>query len=154
MEDITQPYHGIPGPTFIILTNIFKGIKPLTIMCSNHHYALEDYQGYMVSIANKKYVETLGECYMPLKVDDVKSLVWLGKYAASLNRERVKVLWPLEEKFFGPEVSSNKEEYHFDPSKLHLEYQAEYDNAILYSLRYFNGFSRLLLEYAKKNLGL
>ncbi|MEF3244371.1 MAG: hypothetical protein K6343_00075 [Caldisericaceae bacterium] len=159
MEDITQPYHGIPGPTFIVLSNIFKGIKALTIMCSNHHYALEDYQGYMVGIANKKYVETLEEYFMPLEVDDVKSIVWLGKYAASLNRERVKVLWPLEEKFFGPKVSGYKEEFHFNPSKLHLgeynlDYQAEYDNAILYSLRYFNGFSRLLLEYTKKSLNL
>ena len=32
--------------------------------------------------------------------------------------------------------------------------QKEYDDAILYSLKYFNGFSRLLLEYAKLNLGL
>jgi len=157
MEDITQPYHGTPGPTLLVLSNIFKGIKPLTLMCSNHHYGLEDYQGYMVQIASPNYVKVLQEDYLPMKVDEVKSLVDLGKYAASLNRPRVKVLWPLEEKLFGKAISSTTEEFKFTPSMLNSadkNIQSQYDEALLYSLRYFNGFSRLLLEYAKKNLNL
>ncbi|BAL80720.1 phospholipase C/P1 nuclease family protein [Caldisericum exile] len=156
MEDITQPYHGTPGPTSIILGNIFSGIKGLTIMCSNHHYALEDYQGYMVKIGNPDFVKTLQERFLPINEDKVKSLTDLGKFAASLNRERVKVLWPLETKLFGNDINSKKEKFKLTEDKIKMldpTIEAEYNQVLLYSLRYFNGFSRLLLEYARKKLG-
>ena len=157
MEDITQPYHGVPGPTSIVLRNIFSGISGLTLMCSNHHYALEDYQGYMVSNKDPAYISTLREDYKVMDVSEVKSLAYLTQYAASLNRARVRVLWPLENKLFGDAINSKTVEYKLnvdDIANFDKSIQSEYDEAILYSLKYFNGFSRLLLEYAKVNLGL
>ncbi|MGB9832672.1 MAG: hypothetical protein ACPLPP_04090 [Caldisericum exile] len=157
MEDLTQPYHGTPGPTSIILKNIFSGVQGLTIMCSNHHYALEDYQGYMVNIGNPDFVKTLEENYLPIYVGNVNSLTELGNYAASLNRERVKILWFLETKLFHDDVNSKNAKFKLTDDKivkLDRKIQTQYNEALLYSLKYFNGFSRLLLEYAKIKLNL
>jgi hypothetical protein len=157
MEDITQPYHGTPGPASVILKNIFSGVSGLTTMCSNHHYALEDYQGYMIKVHNSDFVKVLSEDYMPMKVSDVKSLVELGKLAASLNRPRVRILWPLETKLFGDEINNRKNKFKLDESKIQTfdkDTMGKYNEALFYSLRYFNGFSRLLLEYARVNLKL
>ena len=92
-----------------------------------------------------------------MDVSEVKSLAYLTQYAASLNRARVRVLWPLENKLFGDAINSKTVEYKLnvdDIANFDKSIQSEYDEAILYSLKYFNGFSRLLLEYAKVNLGL
>lgn len=157
MEDITQPYHGTPGPTSIVLGNIFSGIKGLTTMCSNHHYALEDYQGYMIKIKNPDFIKVLQENYLPMKIEDVKSLADLGKLASSLNRARVKILWPLETKLFGSGINNKKESFKLTEEKIQTldkNLESQYNEALFYSLKYFNGFSRLLLEYAKIKLGL
>ena len=111
----------------------------------------------MVSDKDPEYISTLREDYKIMDVNNVKSLTYLAQYAASLNRARVRVLWPLENKLFGDAINSKTVEYKLnldDIANFDKNVQKEYDDAILYSLKYFNGFSRLLLEYAKLNLGL
>jgi len=111
----------------------------------------------MVKVHNPDFVKVLSEDYMPMKVSDVKSLVELGKLAASLNRPRVKVLWPLETKLFGDEINSRKIKFKLDESKIQTfdkDTMGKYNGALFYSLRYFNGFSRLLIEYTRVNLKL
>jgi hypothetical protein len=158
IQDLTQPYHGVPAPIGIILKNI-KSIGTLTNIASNHHYNLEEYQGQMIAMKNPSWLSVLTETTpLPVEPDKLKSIEWLGKYAADISRSRVRVLWPLENEFFGENVNKGNALWYYDKSTVKFatlgSVQEKYDEAIFWSLKNFASFSRLLLEYAKIKISL
>jgi len=154
IEDLTCPYHTVPAPTGIIFKYITR-ISNLMVMAINHHYNVEEYQGQQVALKNPNWIDCLTQA-KPLDAE-VKSVEWLGKYAASLGRKDVKTLWGFENEFFGSSISGDKEWY-YDKSTVGIapqgSVQAEYDEAIFKALSRFSSFSQTFLEYAKENLGL
>ncbi len=158
IEDLTQPYHGVPAPIGIILKNI-KSIGTLTNIASNHHYNIEEYQGQMIAMKNPSWLSVLKEnSPFPVELGKLKSIEWLGKYATDISRSRVRVLWPLENDFFGENVNKGTGLWYYDKSTVKFattgSVQEKYDEAILWSLKNFASFSRLLLEYARIKVGL
>jgi len=158
IEDLTQPYHGVPAPIGIILRNI-KSITTLTNIATNHHYNLEEYQGQMITMKNPSWLGVLEENYpLPVEPDKLKSIKWLGEYAADISRSRVRVLWPLETQFFGENVNKGDEIWYYDKNNVNFappgSVQAKYDDAIFWSLKNFASFSKLLLEYARLKMAL
>jgi hypothetical protein len=154
IEDLTCPYHTIPVPTGVIFKNITKLSKLIT-MGKNHHYNMEEYQGQQIMLKNPNWINCLVK--EPLLDVKVESIEWLGKYAATFGRRDVKTLWGLEDKFFGPSISGNKEWYYNKSTvgiALQGSLQAQYDEAILKALSRFSSFSQAFLNYARDNLGL
>lgn len=155
IEDLTCPYHDIPAPAGIIVQNILK-IKKFIMVAASHHYNMEEYQGLQIELKNEKWISTLRNASLP-DIKDIPSVEWLGKYAAKIGRNDVRKLWPLEDKFFSPELSSG-ELWLFDKTKIGIapsgSVQEEYDKIILEPLARFSSFSQTLLNYTKDNLGL
>jgi hypothetical protein len=125
-------------------------------MATNHHYNMEAYQGQQIKMGNSLWINCLRTA-QPIDIDKIKSVKWLGQYAAALVRPEVKKLWPLENEFFGPLLSDRKGWY-YDGSKVDFApagtIQAEYDKEIFNSLAQFSSFSQTLLLYAREQFGL
>ncbi len=155
VQDLTNPYHGVPAPAGIILKNAFK-IGDFITTAANHHYNMEEYQGLQIEIKSPDWLRTLLDA-KPMDLGEVKSVEWLAAYGASLGRPLVRKLWPLEEKFFGKGLSSGSL-WLFDKGSIGVSQpgtvQEEYDKVIFKPLERFSIFSKTLLEYAKSDLGL
>jgi len=154
IEDLTCPYHTVPAPTGIIFKYITR-ISKLMAMAINHHYNMEEYQGQQIGLENPDWISCLKQA-KSLDVE-VKSVEWLGKYAATFGRKDVRILWGLENRFFGSSVSGDKLWY-YDKSSVGIapqgSVQAQYDAAIFKALSRFSSFSQTFLEYAKEKLEL
>jgi hypothetical protein len=150
VQDLTQPYHGVPAPAGLIV----KGIGDFGALLSaavNHHYNLEDYQGAMVARSSPVFIDALwgGKALDTTKATSAR---WLGVHGAYVGRDEVPTLWKLENTFFGDKVNS-KDLWNFDMPGLHVADagtpQADYDKQIAIPLDRMSAYTKTLLQLAR-----
>lgn len=155
VQDLTQPYHGVPAPAGLIVKGI-GDFGALLTAAVNHHYNLEDYQGAMVARSSPVFVDALrgGQA---LDTTTAPSARWLGIHGVYVGRDEVRKLWPLETAFFGDKVNG-KDSWSFDTTGLHVADpgtpQADYDKQIAIPLDRMSAYTKTLLELARSAYGL
>lgn len=156
IEDLTCPYHGVPAPIGIIFSKIIK-IGELTTIASNHHYNMEEFQGQQINHTNPEWLSVLNEAE-PLDLNKVRSVTWLGQYAASISKNNVRSLWTIENELFGEKISNPEEWLYTEDPTFSFEGKEDvverYNEEILKSFTNFATFSRTFLQYARINIGL
>jgi len=155
VQDLTEPYHGVPAPIGII----FKGITDFNALFAasiNHHYNLEEYQGAMVGMGSPAFITALrsGQAF---DLKEATSARWLGVHGTYVGRDYVRTLWKLEEDFFGDQIDG-KEKWIQDMSTLGVAAadtsQAVYDQQLAVSLTMMSGYTKTLLQLARSKIGL
>jgi len=145
LQDLTMPFHTNPGPTMLLISNLFD-INGLTSMVSNHHFALEDYQEYKIKKRDLLYIRSLRDTD-PIKVSDV----WeAGFEVANRSKNYSESLWNLQCKIFGDNLSS-KTRVQIHPEKVSSgALKNEYDKIIIGSLIDFSAITKGFLRYARE----
>jgi len=155
VQDLTQPYHGVPAPAGLIVKGV-GDFGALLTAAVNHHYNLEDYQGAMVARSSPVFIDALRNG-QALDTATAPSARWLGIHGAYVGRDEVRKLWPLETAFFGDKIDG-KDSWSFDTTGLHVADagtpQADYDKQIAIPLEKMSAYTKTLLELARKEYGL
>ena len=155
VQDPTEPYHGVPAPTGLIVKGI-GDFGALLTAATNHHYNLEDYQGAMVARSSPVFVTALRDG-QALDTTKAPSARWLGIHGAYLGRDEVRTLWPLETAYFGDRING-KDSWSFDQTGLHVADpgtpQAAYDQQLAVPLDRMSSYTKTLLKLARTAYGL
>jgi hypothetical protein len=155
VQDLTEPYHGVPAPTGLIVKGI-GDFGALLTAATNHHYSLEDYQGAMVARSSPVFMTALRDG-QALDTTKAPSARWLGIHGTYLGRDEVRTLWPLETTFFGDKING-KDSWSFDQTGLHAADpgtpQAAYDQQLAIPLDRMSSYTKTLLKLARATYGL
>lgn len=145
LQDLTMPFHTNPGPTMSLLSNLFD-LNGVTSMVSNHHFALEDYQGYQIKKKNLLYVKALRSAN-PIKVNNV----WDTAFEmANKSKNYSETLWSLQSKVFGDTINS-KTRITIRPEKVPSgALKNEYDKIIIGLLIDLSAVTKGFLIYARE----
>lgn len=145
LQDLTMPFHSNPGPTMLLLKNLFD-INGVSTMVSNHHFALEDYQEYQIKKKNLLYIKALRSAD-PIKINDV----WNSAFeAANRSKNYSEILWDLQSKIFGDMLNS-KSRVKIQPERVTPgELKNEYDKIIIGLLIDFSAITKGFLNYARE----
>lgn len=145
LQDLTMPFHSNPGPTMLLLSNLFD-INGVTAMVSNHHFALEDYQEYQIKKRNLLYIKALRNAE-PIKINNV----WDSAVeAANKSKNYSETLWGLQSKIFGDTLNS-KSRVKIQPDKIKSDsLKNEYDKIIVSLLMDFSAITKGFLYYARE----
>jgi len=144
LQDLTNPFHSNPGPTMILLSNIWD-INGVTVLAMNHHFALEDYQEYQIKKKNQLYFRALRSSN-PIKINNpLDAAVDL----ANRSKDYTEALWNLQSRIYGDKINQ-KSPFKIDPGKIPSgELKNDYDKIIIGALMDFSGITKGFLEYAK-----
>jgi hypothetical protein len=145
LEDITQPQHTYPVPPKLILDYLFNTNK-LIVVASNHHFALEGYQGYNILIGYPPFVNAITSA-KPMEVEDLKNF---SREAAIKSKGEAPKLWELQSKLYGERIDEPTEFQWFPNIETDEALKAQYDNIIIKQLSDLSSRVKGLVLYVGK----
>jgi|GEM_PF-426446 hypothetical protein len=147
LEDITQPQHTSPVISQVMMRYLFD-INQLILVASNHHFALEGYQGYNLKIGYSPFVDAI----ILAEPVEVRNLGEFSRDAALKSKKEAPRLWELQSKLYGEKIDEPKDFYWFPGIEYNKELKAQYDELIIKQLSDLSSRVKGLVIYVGKIL--